>query len=60
MSQTTKSLFNNVTSSEARTPTIVIENHPADSRLKISDNGIFQTLSGRMGTGGVTCRWLVK
>ena len=39
-------------SSEARTPTIVIENHPADSRVKISDNGIFQTLSGRMGTGG--------
>ena len=30
----------------------VIENHPADSRIKICENGIFQTLSGRMGTGG--------
>ena len=29
-----------------------IENHPNDSRVKISDNGIVQTLSGRMGTGG--------
>ncbi len=30
----------------------VIENHPADSRVKYSENGIFQTLSSRMGTGG--------
>ena len=30
----------------------VIENHPADSRVKIKENGIIQTLSGRMGTGG--------
>jgi len=31
---------------------VVLENHPADSRVKISDDNIVQTLSGRMGTGG--------
>lgn len=31
---------------------IAIENHPADSRLKISDDGVVQTLSSSMGTGG--------
>lgn len=31
---------------------VCIENHPADSRVKISENGICQTLSGRMETGG--------
>ena len=31
---------------------IVIENHPADSRVKICDDNVFQTLSSRMGTGG--------
>ena len=30
----------------------ILENHPADSRVKICDDGIFQTLSSRMGTGG--------
>ena len=30
----------------------VIENHPADSRVKYCENNIFQTLSSRMGTGG--------
>lgn len=30
----------------------ILENHPADSRLKICDDGICQTLSSRMGTGG--------
>ena len=29
-----------------------IENNPADSRVKISYNGVVQTLSSRMGTGG--------
>ena len=29
-----------------------IENHPADSRVKLSEDGIVQTLSARMGTGG--------
>lgn len=31
---------------------LVIENHPADSRCKVKDDGIVQTLNGRMGTGG--------
>jgi hypothetical protein len=30
----------------------ILENHPADSRLKISEDGMCQTLSSRMGTGG--------
>ena len=38
----------------------VLENHPADSRLKICEDNIFQTLSSRMGTGGVTYQWLWK
>ena len=29
-----------------------IEKHPADSRVKMSYNGVVQTLSSRMGTGG--------
>ena len=31
---------------------VVIENHPADSRVKICEDNIVQTLNGRMGTGG--------
>ena len=31
---------------------ISLENHPADGRIKISENGIVQTLTERMGTGG--------
>jgi len=30
----------------------VIENHPNDSRVKICEDNVFQTLSSRMGTGG--------
>lgn len=30
----------------------VVEHHPNDSRIKLRDNGIVQTLSSRMGTGG--------
>lgn len=37
---------------ESRSPVLVIENHPADSRVRISKDGIFQTLNSRMGTGG--------
>ena len=37
---------------EHRTPTIVLENHPADSRVKVSEDGVFQALTSRMGTGG--------
>lgn len=31
---------------------VVIENHPADSRIKLDESGTMQTLTGRMGTGG--------
>lgn len=31
---------------------VAIENHPADSRVKIDESGVVQTLSSRMGTGG--------
>ena len=37
---------------ESRTPTVIVENHPNDSRVKISEDGVVQTLSSRMGTGG--------
>lgn len=30
----------------------MLEHHPNDSRLKIAEDGICQTLSSRMGTGG--------
>ena len=30
----------------------ILENHPADSRLRICEDDTFQTLSSRMGTGG--------
>ena len=30
----------------------ILENHPADSRVKICEDDTFQTLSSRMGTGG--------
>lgn len=43
----TLNVFDN---SEVRTPTLIIENHPNDSRVKIRDT--VQTLNGRMGTGG--------
>ena len=29
-----------------------IENHPCDSRVRLCDDGVVQTLSSRMGTGG--------
>ena len=31
---------------------VVIENHPSDSRVKIKEDGIVQTLDARMGMGG--------
>lgn len=31
---------------------VAVENHPTDSRIKISEDGKVQTLSSRMGTGG--------
>lgn len=41
--------------SDYKQPIIVayaIENHPSDSRVTLTDNGIVQTLNARMGTGG--------
>ena len=29
-----------------------VESHPVDSRVKLSEDGIVQTLSAQMGTGG--------
>lgn len=37
---------------EAHHPPCVLENHPADSRLQISEIGKVQTLTSRCGTGG--------
>ena len=31
---------------------LCIENHPNDSRVKIRDDNVCQSLTGRMGTGG--------
>ena len=36
-------------------PAIALEHHPNDSRLKIAEDGIVQTLNARMGTGGGQC-----
>lgn len=36
---------------------LAIENHPNDSRVKFSEDNKVQTLSSRMGTGGVTHQW---
>lgn len=33
-----------------------VENHPNDSRLKIKDKPISETLTSRCGTGGATYR----
>lgn len=34
-----------------------IENHPQDSRVKLSEDNVVQTLSSKMGTGGGMCPW---
>ena len=39
---------------------VVLENHPADSRIKISKDGVFQTLSSRMGTGGGNTPYIMQ
>ena len=33
-----------------------VENHPNDSRVKLSSDGTVQALTTQMGTGGVMCR----
>lgn len=48
------------TRSESRPDTVrlervknyLLENHPADSRVQLIEDGVCQTLSSRMGTGG--------
>lgn len=35
-----------------KTEYLALEHHPHDSRIKISEDGICQSLSARMGTGG--------
>lgn len=38
----------------------ILENHPADSRIKICEDNVFQTLSSRMGTGGGNVPMIMK
>ena len=37
---------------EAHHPPVALEHHPTDSRIRIDDRGVSQTLTSRMGTGG--------
>ena len=39
---------------------LALENHPTDSRVKISEDGKVQTLTSRMGTGGMNVPLLLK
>lgn len=39
---------------------VLIENHPNDSRVQLSKDGMVQTLSGRMGTGGGNVPMVMK
>ena len=39
---------------------IALESHPIDSRIKIADDGTIQTLTSRMGTGGMNVPLLLK
>ena len=39
----------------AHSHAVAIENRPQDSRIKLSENGIVQTLDARMGMGGGNC-----
>jgi hypothetical protein len=36
---------------------LILEHHPNDSRIKIKDDDICQSLTQRMGTGGAMCHW---
>lgn len=49
MTADTLNAFDNT---EKRTSVLVLEHHPNDSRIKIDESDICQTLSQRMGTGG--------
>lgn len=39
---------------------IALESHPVDSRIKIADDGTIQTLTSRMGTGGMNVPLVLK
>ena len=39
---------------------IALESHPIDSRIKIADDGPIQTLTSRMGTGGMNVPLVLK
>ena len=39
---------------------VALENHPTDSRVKLSEDGNVQTLTSRMGTGGNTVPRVMK
>ena len=39
---------------------IALESHPIDSRIKIADDGTIQTLTSRMGTGGMNVPLVIK
>lgn len=39
---------------------VALENHPTDSRIKVSDDGQIQTLTSRMGTGGNNVPLIMK
>lgn len=39
---------------------IALESHPIDSRIKIADDGTIQTLTSRMGTGGMNVPLMLK
>jgi len=40
--------------------TVALENHPADSRVDIAEDGTVQTLTSRMGTGGGNVPMVMK
>lgn len=44
--------LNTYDNTETRTPVLILENYPNDSRVKIKEDGIVQSLNARMGTGG--------
>ena len=35
---------------------VILESHPHDSRISITDDNVVQSLNARMGTGGAMCR----
>ena len=52
--------LNTFDTGEVRTSTLILENHPQDSRVKICEDGVVQTLPTRMGTGGGNVPMVMK